>query len=148
MFVYTSIAYIFPLQSNEIFKSDTRSPVLSRKSFVCTTSVPSHACSSNVPPILDKNTHNCFIRCNSGSSSSSNVESIGKPAYSVVSSSDSIINVSKSVKYIVTHSDSLDFSTSTFRVVSHRDIRRKRKLRTNVINSSLVNSTNSHDILI
>ena len=31
MFVCTSKVYMFPLQSDDIFKSDTRSPVLSRK---------------------------------------------------------------------------------------------------------------------
>ena len=41
MFVCASKAYMFPLQSNDIFKSDTGSPVLSCKSFVCTTSGPS-----------------------------------------------------------------------------------------------------------
>lgn len=43
-------AYIFLLQS-DIFKSDTRSLVLSCKSFVCTASGPSHACSSSDSPI-------------------------------------------------------------------------------------------------
>ena len=44
-----------------------------------------------------KNIRNHSIRCNSVSSSSSKVQSISKPAYPVVSPSDSVINVSKSV---------------------------------------------------
>ena len=51
MIICTSKGYMFPLQSDNVFKPDTRSPVLSRKPFVCTTSVPSHACSSSVPTI-------------------------------------------------------------------------------------------------
>ena len=88
MFVCNSKAYIFPPQSDDIFKSDTRSPVFSRKSIVCTTSVPLHACSFPVPPILARNWKNIcdsFILRNSVSSSSSNVENINKPAYPVVS---------------------------------------------------------------
>ena len=34
VFVCTSKAYMFPLQSDDIFRSDTRSPCLSRKSFL------------------------------------------------------------------------------------------------------------------
>ena len=127
----------------------SRSPALSRKSFVCITSIPSHESSSSVPPIAVrncKNIRNCSIRCNSVSSSSCNAGSNGKSAYSVVTPSDSVINVSKSVKCITTHSHSIDSSTSTFRVVSYHNIRRKRKLRTNLIGSSFVNSANSHGI--
>ena len=51
MIICTSRGYMFPLQSDNIFKPDTRSPVFSRKSFVCATSVSSHACSSSVPSI-------------------------------------------------------------------------------------------------
>ena len=51
MFLCTSKAYMFPLKSGYIFRSDTRSPVLSRKSFVCATSGSSHARFSPVPSI-------------------------------------------------------------------------------------------------
>ena len=44
LFVCTFKAYMFPLKSDDIFRFDTRSPALSRKSFVCATSGPSHAC--------------------------------------------------------------------------------------------------------
>ena len=129
MQIYT---YMFPLQSGDILKSDTRSPVLSRKSFICAKSGPSHACSFPVPAIAVrncKNTRNCSLRCNYVSSSISNVESISKPAYPVVSSSDSVkINVSKSLKSIPTDSHSIDSSASTLYVVSRRNIHRKRKL--------------------
>ena len=43
------------------------------------------------------------LRCNSVSSNSSNVGSISKPAYPVVSSSDSVINISKSLKFTPTN---------------------------------------------
>ena len=141
---------MFPLQSDDISRSDIRSPVLSRKSFVCTTSGLSHARSSLVPPIAlrnCKNIRNRSIRCNSVSSSSSNVDRVSKPAYPVVSLSDSVTNISKSLKFTTTtNSHSFDSSTSTFRVVSHRNVHRKRKLCKNVISSSFVNSANSHDI--
>ena len=143
MFVCTSKAYMFPLQSDDI-QSDTRSPVLSRKSFVCIISVPSHACSSPVPPIAVRNCKNICnrsIRCISVSSSSSNVESISEPAYPVVSSSYSVTNISKSLKFTLTNSHSIDSG-----VVSHCNIHRKRKLHESVISSSLVNSADSHDI--
>ena len=55
VFVCTSKAYFFPFKSDGIFRSDTRSPVLSRKSFVCATSGPSRACFSPVPPIAVRN---------------------------------------------------------------------------------------------
>ena len=45
-----------------------------------------------------------------------------------------------------TDSHSIDFSTSTFRAVSHRNIHRKRKLRKSAISSLFANSANSHDI--
>ena len=83
-YVCTSKAYIFPLQSDDILKSDIRSPILSRKSFVCTIPGQLHACSSSVPPIAVltcKNICNHSICCNSVSSSRSNVGSISKPAY-------------------------------------------------------------------
>ena len=149
MLVCTSEAYMFPLQSDDIFRSNTRSPVLSRKSFVGETSGLSRACSSHVPPIAVrncKNIRNRFIRCNSVSLSSSNVDRVSKPAYPVVSSSDSVNNISKSLKFTSTNSYSIDSITSTLRVVNHRNIHRKRKLRKSVINSSFVNSANSHDI--
>ena len=146
MFVCTSKAYMFPLRSDGILSSDTMSPVLSCKSFVCTTSGPSHTCSSHVPPIAVrncKNICNCSIRCNSVSSSSSNVDRVSKPAYTVVSSSDSVTDISKSLKFTSTNSHSIDSSTSMFRVVSHRNIHCKHKLRKSVISSSFVNSANS-----
>ena len=137
-------------QSDNIFRSDIRSPVFSRKSFVCTTSSPSHGRSSPVTPIVlpnSKNIHNRSMRCNSVSSSSSNVDRVSKPAYLVVSSCDSATNISKYPKFTPTSSNSLDSSTSRFCVVSHRNIHRKRKhCVKRVIRSSLVNSTNSHDI--
>ena len=49
MFVFTSKAYIFPLQSDDILKCDTRSSILPRKSYICTKSGPSYACSFSVP---------------------------------------------------------------------------------------------------
>ena len=61
IFVCTSKAYMFPLQSDDIFRSDTRSPVLLRKSLVCATSGPSHACSSPVPPIAVRNVKTSVI---------------------------------------------------------------------------------------
>ena len=42
---------MLPLQSDDIFKSDTKSAFLSRRSFVCRTPCPLHACLSPVPPI-------------------------------------------------------------------------------------------------
>ena len=121
---------MFPLQSGFTFMSDTRSPVLSHKSFVCTTSDPSDACLSPATAITVlncKNIHNCSVSSNSVSLSSSNVESIRKPAYPVVSSSDIIINISRShSKSTPTNSNSIDFST--FCVVSHQNIHYKCKL--------------------
>ena len=64
----------------------------------------------------------------------------------VVSSSGSVINTSKSLKFTPTNSHSTDTSTSSFRVVSHRNIHSKDKLRKSVISSSFVNCANSHDI--
>ena len=79
-------------------------------------------------------------------SSSSNVEGISKPTYPVVSSFDSVINVSKSLKSTPIHSHSIGSSTSTFRIVSRRNIHCELKLRKSVISSLFVNSANSHDI--
>ena len=119
MFVCTSKTYIFPLQSGDIFRSDTRSPVLSRKSFVCATSGPSHACSPHVSHIAArncKNIRNRSIRYISVSSSNGNVDRVSKTACPVVSSSDSVTNISKSFKFASNNSHSIDSSTSTFRV--------------------------------
>ena len=150
MFVCTSKAYMFPLQSDDIFKSFSSSPVLSTKSFVYTTSGSCmHACLSPVPPIAvrnSKNIHNRSIRCNSVSSGSSNVDCISKPGYPFASSSASVISVSKSLKFTSTNSHSVDSSTFTFRVVNHGNIHRKRKLRKSAKGSSFANSTKSHDI--
>ena len=74
------------------------------------------------------------------------VDRVNKPEYPIVSSSNSVTNISKSPKFTPTNSHSIDSSTSTIRVVSHRNIHRKRKLRKSVISSSFVNSANSHDI--
>ena len=140
---------MFPLQSDDIFRSDIRSPVLSRKSFVYTTSGPSHARSPPVPPVALRNCNNIrnrSIRCNFVSSSSSNVDRVIKPAYPVVSSSDSVTNISKFLKFTPTNSHSFDSSTFALRVVSYRNIHRKRKLHKTVINSSFFNSANSHYI--
>ena len=49
---------MFPLKSDDIFRSDTRSPVLSRKFFVCATSGQSHACFCPVHPIAVPNCKN------------------------------------------------------------------------------------------
>ena len=62
-------------------ENDCRSSVWSRKLFVCTTSVSLHAYSSPVFLIAGrncKNIHICSVRCNSVSSSSSNVEILVK----------------------------------------------------------------------
>ena len=149
MFVYTSKAYMFNLKSDDIFRSDTRSRVLSRKSFVCATSVPSHACFSSVLPIGGcnyKNIRNHSIRYNSVRSSSGNVDRVNKHVYPVGSSSDSVKNISKSSTFTPSNSHSVDSSTSSFRVVSHRNIHRKRKLRKSVISYSFVKSANNDDI--
>ena len=58
VFVCTSKAYMFPLQSDDIFRSDTRCHLLSCKSFACTTPVPPHACSCRIPPISASNCKN------------------------------------------------------------------------------------------
>ena len=140
---------MFPLQSDDVFRCDTRSPVLSSKSFACTISGPSHACSSPVPPIVVRNCKNIgnrSVRFNSVSSSRSNVDRVSKPAYRVVSSSDTVTNISKSLRFTFTYSHSIDFSTSTFRVVSHRNIHGKRNLCESVIGSSFLNNANNHDI--
>ena len=110
---------MFPFQLDDISLSDIGSPALSRKFFVCTTSGPSHAHSSPV--------RNCSIRCSFVSLNSVNVDKVSKPAYHVVSSSYSIINISKYLKFTATNSHSFDFSTSAFRVVSYRNIHLKRK---------------------
>ena len=78
VFVCTSKAYMFP-PADDIFRSDIRSPVSSRESFVCTTPVSSHVRSSLVPPIAFrncKNIRNRSIHCNSVSSSSVNVDRV------------------------------------------------------------------------
>ena len=79
---------MFLLKSDDFFRSDTRSPVLSCKSFVFATFGPSHACFSIVPPIAVrnyKNILNCSIRCSSVRSSNSNVDRVSKPVYPVLS---------------------------------------------------------------
>ena len=122
---------------------------MSRKSHVCATSVPSHACFSPVAPIAVrncKNIRNRSMRCNSVRSSSSNVDRVSKPEQLVVSSSDSVTNSSKSLQFSPSDSHSVDSSTSSFRVVTHRNIYRKRKLRKSIIPSSFVNSGNNDDI--
>ena len=53
---------MFPLKSDDIFRSDTRSPVLSRKFFVCATCDPLHACFSPVPRIAVRNCKNICNR--------------------------------------------------------------------------------------
>ena len=114
-----------------------RSPVFSRKSFVCATSVPTHACFCLVPPTAVRNCKNILnrsIRCNSVRSSSSNFDRVSKLDYPVVSSSDSVTNISK---FTPSNSHSVDSSKSSFRVVSHRNIHRKRKLPKSVISLSL-----------
>ena len=122
---------MFPLQPDDIFKSETRSSVLSGKSFVCIMSGPSLACFSPVPRIA---VHNCknicnhSICCNYISLSSINVESISKPVYFVNSSSDSVKYISKSLKFTPTNLHSIDSSTSMFRFVSHCTVPRKCKL--------------------
>ena len=69
------------------------------------------------------------------SSSSRDVKSISKPTYLVVSPFDSNISASKLFKCTPTHSHSIDSSTSSFRVVSHRNICPKPKLRNNTSES-------------
>ena len=131
MFLSTFKACMVPLQSDDIFKSDTRSIFLLSRSFVCRTPGPLHACSSPVLSIAVcncKNICNCSICCNSVISSSNNVASISKPVCPVFSSSDSIINISESLKFTPTYLHSIDSSTSVFRVVGHHNIHRKRKL--------------------
>ena len=145
MFACTSKAYMFPFNSDDIFRSDIRSPVLSRKSFVCATSSPLHTYFSPVPPIAVrncKNIRNNSICCNSVHLSSNNVDRVSKPVYPVVSSSDSVTNISKSPKLALSSSHSVDFSTSSF-CVSHLNIYCKRKLRKS---SSFVKSANNDDI--
>ena len=140
---------MFLLKSDDIFKSDTRSPVLSRKSFVCATSGPSHACFSPAPPIAVrncKNIRNRSICCNSVRLHSSHVDRACKPVYPVVSSSDSVTNISTSPKFTPRNSNSVDSSISSFRIVSHRNIHFKRKLSKSVISSSFVKSANNDDI--
>ena len=60
--------------------------------------------------------------------------------------SDSVTNISKSFKFTPSNSHSVDSNTSSFRIVSHRNIHRKRKLRKSVISSSFVNSANNDQI--
>ena len=141
---------MFLLKSDDIFRSDTRSPVLSRKYFVCATSGLSHACFSSVPYIAVrncKNIHNCSIRCNRVSSSSSNVSRDTKHEYPAVSSSDSVTNIYKFLKFTPSNSHSVDSSTSSFLVVNHCNIHRNRKLRKCVISSSFVNSATNMILL-
>ena len=108
-----------------------------------------HACFSPVPPIAVgncKNIRDRSTRCNSVRSSSSNVDRASETEYPVVSSSDSVTNISKSLKFTPTNSHSVDSSASLFRVVNHCNIHRKRKLRKSVINSSFVNRANNNGI--
>ena len=131
IFLYVLLKCMFPLQPDDIFKSETRSSVLSGKSFVCIMSGPSHACLSPVPRIA---VHNCknicnhSIWCNYISLSSTNVESISKPAHFVNSSSDSVKYISKSLKFTPTNSHSINSSTSMFHFVSQCNVHRKCKL--------------------
>ena len=143
LFVCTSKAHVFPLQSDDIFRSDSRSPVFARKSSVCAKSGPSHACSFSFPLFaLCKEFYNCSVRCNSVSLCSNNVDRVNKPESPIVSSSDGVTNISKSVKFTPT----IGSSTYLFRVVSHCNIHRKRKLHKNVIALSFIISANCHDI--
>ena len=143
LFVCTSKAHVFPLQSDYIFTSDSRSPVLARKSSVCVKSGPSHACSFSAPPFaLCKDFCKCSVRCNSLSLCSNNVDRVNKPEYPIVSSADGVTSISKSLKFTPT----IGSSTYLFRVVSHCNIHRKRKLHKNVIALSFINSANCHDI--
>ena len=90
-------------------KDTRRSPFLSPKSFICTTYGSSHVHSSPVPPIAFrncKNIRNRSIRCNSVGSSGCNVDRVSKHAYPVVSSCDSVTNISKSLKFTPTNSHS------------------------------------------
>ena len=140
---------MFLLKSGDIFRSDTRSPVLSSKSFDFAAFDRSHGCFSLVPPTAvrnDENILNCSIRCSSVRSSNSNVDRVSKPVYPIVSSYKSGTNTSKSHKFTPSNSHSVDSSTSSSRVVSHHNIHRKRKLRKNVISLSFVKSTNDDDI--
>ena len=78
---------MFLLESDDIFKSNNRSPVLSHKSFGCTTSGPSHTHSSPLSPVRNcKNISNSSIRCNSVSSSSSSSSSSTSVPHSILSS--------------------------------------------------------------
>ena len=104
-----------------------------------------HTYFSPVPPIAVrncKNIRNNSICCNSVHLSSNNVDRVSKPVYPVVSSSDSVTNISKSPKLALSSSHSVDFSTSSF-CVSHLNIYCKRKLRKS---SSFVKSANNDDI--
>ena len=107
---------------------------MSRKSFVSGTSVAVRNC---------KNIRN---RCNSVSSSSGNVDRVSKREYTVVKSSDSATNISKSLKFTPTNSHFIDSSKSLFGVVNHRNIHSKRKLRKSVINSWFTNNANNNDV--
>ena len=60
-----------------------------------------------------------------------------------MSSSDSVRNISNSPKFTPSNSHSVDSSTSSFHVVIHRNIHRKRKL---CKSSSFVESANNDDI--
>ena len=145
MFACTSKVYMFPLKSNDIFRSDTRSPVFSRKSFVCATYVPLHACFSPFPPLAVrncKNIRNRSIRCSSGRSCNSNSDRVSKLDYPFVSSSDSVTNISKYLKFTLSNSHFFNSSTTLIRVVYHGNIQSKRKLRKSVISPSFVNSAN------
>ena len=57
-----------------------------------------------------------------------------------------VTNFSKSLTFTLTNSHFIDPSTSTFFVVSHCNIHRKRWLRKSLISSLCVNSANSNDI--
>ena len=136
---------MFSLKSDGIFRSITRPPVLSRKSFVSALSSPLQGSFYPVPPIAVrncKNIRNCSMRWNSANLSSSNVDRV---EYHVVSLYNSVTNISKSLKFTPINSHSVDFSTSFFRVVSH-NIPRKRKSSKSLISYFFVNSVNDHDI--
>ena len=77
--------------------------------------------------------------------SSSKVDRVSKPAYPVVSSSDSVTNINKSLNSLPLIHIIL-IPVHYVPSLSHRNIHCKRKLRKSVISSSFFNSANSHDI--
>ena len=86
---------------------------------------------------------NRSIRCNSDRSSSSNVDRVSKPVYPVLSSYDSVTNISKCPKFTPSNPNFVNSGTSSFGVVSHRNIHDKRKLRKS---PSFVKSAYNDDI--